>query len=82
MSLGTKLLCSASVLLAITVAVRASEQLPSGPQVPSPKPSAFAEGYGGQASASNEYAGSASCERCHTKERKRAPNSVWVNERS
>jgi len=55
MTLGTKLLCAASLMLAFTLAVFAKDGSSSPPQVATPQ-------------AVSAYAGSASCERCHAKE--------------
>jgi len=66
MTPATKLLCAASLMLALAVAVRASEQVPvSGSQAPSPKPQA-------------DYVGSASCQRCHVKEHAQWKDSLHI----
>lgn len=68
MTLGTKLLGAASLTLALTVALRASEQVPApSPQAPSSKPQAV-----------SDYVGSASCERCHVKEHAAWKDSLHI----
>jgi predicted CXXCH cytochrome family protein len=76
MTLGTRLLCAASAMLALTVALRASE-LVSGP---SPQAPHLRQGFGGQAAQAiqTEFVGSASCERCHVKEHAQWKDSLHI----
>ncbi len=74
MTFGTRLVCGASAILLLTLAVRANEQAPSpsaarpqapSPQAPSPKSQA-------------EYLGSKTCARCHDVEHTQWSNSLHI----
>jgi predicted CXXCH cytochrome family protein len=66
MSPGSKAVCAAFMLLALTVFVRASEPQPQAPQAP--------EALAGE----REYLGSASCERCHAADHAKWKDSLHI----
>jgi predicted CXXCH cytochrome family protein len=78
MSRGSWLVCLASALLALTIAVRASDR-ESEPQLPSDTVAAKASAdRQGATPAGGEYLGSASCERCHAAEHTAWKNSLHI----
>jgi len=82
-NLGTKLLCAASAMLTLTVALSAqsSSSRQSAPSESPEAPAASASStlaQGGTVDRSTEYRGSASCERCHVKEHAQWKDSLHV----
>src|SRR5687767_6033641 len=70
MTLGARLVCVASVILVLTLAVRANDQAPSPP--------ASAKASAGQASPTSDYLGSASCAHCHDVQHQQWRNSLHI----
>ncbi|MDP2323312.1 MAG: hypothetical protein Q8N51_04695, partial [Gammaproteobacteria bacterium] len=66
MTRANGLVCASFAILALTVALRASDQVPvPGPQAASPK-------------SESDYRGSASCERCHATEHAQWKDSLHI----
>lgn len=72
MTFGARLVCGASLVLVLAVALRAQTRPPTFAR-PDSAPS-----FGGQASPTSNYLGSASCARCHDVEHQQWRNSLHI----